>query len=219
MPSSFQGDVARVANHAEDMLKLADARHGDEYYSLPLCVLDAVFSIGVRYEAVRNVVARYCADASVRKTRQYGAPFPDRTDQESITRFCARLRSWGTSDQVADRLGSRQRTSTHPTSSILKAEAALRFAEQLRANRIEHLQDMAELSAGGIALAEGAVRTIPGQHSGISWSYFRMLSGTEDQVKPDRMLLGFVAAAVGRQVSTDTATQLVRGAAAALQSI
>src|SRR5437899_12596797 len=122
------------------MLDLATARHGEGYFyqSLPLCVLDAVYSIGVRYQAVRNVVANYCAHASIKQFRPYGSPFSQREDQESISSFCARLRGWGTPDQAAARLGSRQRTSTHPTSSILKAEAALRFAEQLRAYRIEY---------------------------------------------------------------------------------
>jgi hypothetical protein len=220
VPIASQYDIARLATYADSVLDLAHARHGEGYFyqSLPLCVLDAVFSLGVRYQAVRNVVARYCAEAGAKEFRQYGSSFPSRDQQESISSFCARLRSWGTFDQVAARLGSRQRTSTHPTSSILKAEASLRFAEQLRAHGIEYLQDMAELIAKRESEVEMAIRNIRGQGSGLSWNYFRMLSGSEDMVKADRMVLRFVATALGRHLMGEVAAELVRGAARALQT-
>jgi len=211
----FQDDGVHVARHADAVLDLAHARYGDEFFyqSLPLCVLDAVFSIGIRYQVVRNVVARYCAHAGVKEFRPYSSAAPARSEQESITSFCERLGSWGTADQVAARLGSRQRTSTHPTSSILKADAALRFAEQLRAHAIEHLQDMAALSAEKAAQVTRAICVIPGQDSGISWAYFQMLAGTEDLVKPDRMLQRFIQTAVGRDISSVAVTDIVRSAA------
>jgi len=55
-------EAMAVAAHAERVLPLATASLGDDYHyqSLPLCVIDAVFSIGVRYSGTRNVVARYC---------------------------------------------------------------------------------------------------------------------------------------------------------------
>src|SRR5262249_43224285 len=53
---------------------------------------------------------------------------------------------------------------------------------------------------------------------GLSWNYFRMLSGSEDTVKADRMVLRFVTAALGRRVGTELASELVRGAAATLHS-
>jgi hypothetical protein len=41
----------QVAQYAERVLPLHSASLGDEYYyqSLPLCVIDAVYSTGVRY--------------------------------------------------------------------------------------------------------------------------------------------------------------------------
>jgi hypothetical protein len=116
------------------------------------------------------------------------------------------------------RLGSRQRTSRHPTSSILKADASLRFGDQLRAHGIECLQDMADLSAARESAVETAIRAIRGQGSGLSWNYFRMLSGSEDLVKANRMVLRFVAAALGRPIASELASELVRGAASELHS-
>jgi hypothetical protein len=43
-----------VAEYASRLLALSDARLGNEYYynSISFCVIDAVFSIGVRYGSV-----------------------------------------------------------------------------------------------------------------------------------------------------------------------
>lgn len=175
MPAASQEDVARVAGYAAAVLDLAGP---DEqfYQSLPLCVLDAVFSINAVYQGVRNVIARYCAEASIRQFRDGLALLPQ-PEQESISCFCDRLEGWGTPDDVAARLGNRQRTLTPPPPSILKSEAAQRFADTLRGHGIEFMQDMAELSPQLETAIESTIRTIPGQGSGLTWDYFRMLSG------------------------------------------
>ena len=48
---TFEEDVSSVVDQATRVLSLEHARLGEEYFyqSLPLCVIDAVFSIGVRY--------------------------------------------------------------------------------------------------------------------------------------------------------------------------
>ena len=47
------------------------------------------------------------------------------------------------------------------------------------------------------------IRRLPGQSSGICFSYFRMLSGDDDRVKADRMLCRFVGAQIGLQRPAD----------------
>jgi hypothetical protein len=51
-------EADRVAAYADQYLNLAAARLGDGYHyaSLPLCVIDAVYSIGVLYEGVEAEV-------------------------------------------------------------------------------------------------------------------------------------------------------------------
>jgi hypothetical protein len=89
----------------------------------------------------------------------------------------------------------------------LKSEAAQRFAATLRAQGMEFMQDMAELSPERETAIESAIRTIPGQGSGLTWDYFRMLSGREDLVKADRMVLRFIAAELGtRSVASSPAS-------------
>jgi hypothetical protein len=213
-------DAALLARRIADVMDLSQARYGDEFFyqSLSLCALDAVFSIGVRWQAVRNVVARYCGHAGLQIFRPVGSAAPPLAEQESVSQFCARLAGWGSPDQIAAMLGSRQRTSTSGN-SILKAEATLRFAEQLRDQGIEYLQDMASLSPVVESLVLSRIRGIPGQGSGISWAAFRMLSGDEDQVKPDRMVSRFIRATLGREVTPESAVELVRGAALVLRGV
>ena len=53
------------------------------------------------------------------------------------------------------------------------------------------------------------MRRVPGQGSGISVAYWKMLSGDSEGVKPDRMILRFVERALGRKVFADDARRLL----------
>ncbi len=84
-------------------------------------------------------------------------------------------------EDAADALfGNRQRTSTR--SGILKAEAVRRFALALRDAGIDEFPD---LDDDRLAKAEAIARTIPGQRSGISFDYFRMLAGDDSLSIPE----------------------------------
>jgi hypothetical protein len=178
------------------------------YASLPLCVIDSVFSIGVRYESVRNVVERYCRRFGVPKQAPKGT-VPLREQQESITAFLIRVVPMHADQLAAEVFGNRQRTSAR--NGILKADAVVQFAGVLARHRIEHLQDV--LEASDLAAVEGDVRRIPGQASGLSWRYFLMLAGREDLVKPDRMIFRFLERVVGRPVGADEAQAMLTAAA------
>jgi hypothetical protein len=216
-PAPADAETALVLRACRDLLASADVVElGDEYFyaSLPLCVIDAVYSIGVRYASVRNVIRRYCAYAGVTcfcATR--GVP-PPRAEQESISAFVSRLRGHSDAELALTVFGNQQRTSTR--SGILKAGAVRRFAEALALHRIETLQDIRR--AADLAAIERDVRRVPGQTSGISWSYFLMLAGREDLVKPDRRILGFLSRALGRPARVDEARFLLAAAARELQA-
>lgn len=53
----------------ESIFDLASAALSPSYYydSLPYCIIDAVFSIGVRYTSTQNVVKSYCAYYGLRE--------------------------------------------------------------------------------------------------------------------------------------------------------
>jgi hypothetical protein len=211
----FNSNASIVVEHARTVLPLHAAALSDEYsyQSLPLCVLDAVFSINVKYSSTRNVVIRYCNQTSQRRIRSSIA-LPPQNEQESITSFCTRPEQADVARMAEQIYENRQRTSAK--GGILKAEAALRFANVLRTFGVEYLQDV-PLVANNVNF-ETAICSIPGQRSGISLQYFWMLTGSESFVKPDRMVIRFLESALAKTVSVTEAVDLLRDASSQLQT-
>lgn len=187
--------LVAAIRHALPALHSAALPEEYTYSSLPLCVIDAVFSIGVRYTAVRNVVTAFCAAQSPPWLRLAAEGVAERT----VCEFLAATATWSGDDLAARCFGgNRQRTSTR--AGILKADATVAFAQALVADGIDCFADLVDDDK--VNRAETAVRRIPGQGSGISFDYFLMLGGDESGVKPDRMICRFVASALGREAIT-----------------
>ncbi|MFZ1986535.1 MAG: hypothetical protein WAU91_19150, partial [Desulfatitalea sp.] len=191
-------DSELVSIYAERELTLASAVLSDEYYygSPTLCIIDAVYSIGVKYEGVQAVVRRYCEHFGINRFRHDRSSIPPMETQEPIGLLCARIDEFGPDRMSRDVFCNRQRTSTK--NGILKAEAVGRFAEILRSHGIEYFQNI------GTSLPDSSlerdIAKIPGQSSGISLKYFWMLAGSDDLIKPDRMIIRFLQDALGRTV-------------------
>lgn len=189
------------------VIPLTTVTLGDEYryQSLPLCVIDAVFSIGIKYVIVKNVITRYCT-----YTRQKPFRSCDKLSscdmQESINDFCSRPEQNDLATMALNVYGSRNRTSSR--NGILKAEAAILFARCLQKHGMQYLQDIHK----GIdnPQLEADIRTIPGQKSGLSLKYFWMLTGSDSLIKPDRMILRFLNEAISRHVSSQEALSLLQ---------
>ncbi|MFZ5690713.1 MAG: hypothetical protein ACOY5F_05605 [Pseudomonadota bacterium] len=181
---------AKVAELARQKLDLSAAALRDEHFyaSLPLCAIDAVFSIGVNYTATRNTVLRWAQSQSP----QWAIDRRLSAEDRSISEFLAALGT-ATADELANGpFGNRQRTSSR--NGILKTEAVRQFAISLRSAGIERFADVC--NEDKLSVAESAIRQIPGQKSGISFDYFLLLAG-QDFVKADRMICRFVASAAG----------------------
>jgi hypothetical protein len=178
------------------------------YDAVGLAIIDAVWSIGVRYQSVENVMARY------RAARLAGGGDPEADRPSDVRRF---IEACGGAEQFAARIGNRQRTST--TNGVLKAEAVLHEARMLEDEGVELAADLTGATPERLDHLQGRWSTVAGQGSGVSWRAFSMLVGLPE-VKPDRMIRRFVAAALGRPretaVSVDEARDLVLGAAACL---
>jgi len=183
------------------------------YQSLPLCVLDTIFSINAKYESTRKVVIRYCDHYGLQRVRKDPDTLPPIEDQESLSAFTEKITSLGVEEFAKTILANRQRTSTR--NGISKSEAVLRFAQVLQAHKVEYLQDVEAIQ--GKESFEKAVKEIPGQGSGITIRYFYMLAGSDDFVKPDRMVLGFLKEQTGRSCNPDQAQELLGRAANALR--
>lgn len=167
-----------------------------QYASITPAIIDAVYSIGVRYSGVRTAVGRYCETFRLTRFRPRRDCLPAPADQESVSKLCAHFEERGSDRMATEVFANRQRTSAR--NGILKAEAVWQFAQVLRQEGIEYLQDVPPIPNGDL---DEAIRAIPGQGSGISLRYFRMLIGAEDFIKPDRMILRFIEDATGRRTS------------------
>jgi hypothetical protein len=164
---------AKVAELARQRLDLAGATLRDEHFyaSLPLCAIDAVFSIGVRYTATRSTVVRWAQS----QIPQWAIDRRLSAENRSVSEFIAALGT-ATADELASGpFGNRQRTSSR--NGILKAEAVRQFAMALRSAGIERFADIGDENK--LLLAESTIRQIPGQKSGISFDYFLLLAGQD----------------------------------------
>ncbi len=192
-------DAAAVAAFCEENLILAGATLNDEYFyqSLPLCVIDAVYSIGVRYEGVRNVVRRYCEYFGLQEFREPRDRMPPAGSQQPLSALISKMDELGIVRFTEEVFQNRQRTSSR--SGISKSEAVFRFASVLGNDGINLLEDV-QPKASDEDL-DATLRRIPGQKSGISISYFFMLAGNEDLIKPDRWIIRFLRRCHGQVVT------------------
>jgi hypothetical protein len=163
-----------------------DAEH--EYASLPLCVIDAVFSMGAKYATTKLVPPRW-AQA---QTPQWPVHRREAGKEHSISEFLEATSPFTCDELATDVFKNRQRTSSK--SGILKAKAVTQYAAALQKAGIERFADCDDEAK--LELAEAYVKDIRGHSSGISFDYFRILIGHQT-VKADRMVCSFVARAAG----------------------
>jgi len=179
------------------------------YASLSTMLLDAIFSIGVHYGQVEAVVARHA------KCQQYNLRDSGEADPYPLPKLILEGTE-STAEQFAEKLGNRCRTSTR--SGILKAEAVIFAAETLVRHGIVDLSSWRSADEATLKVVERDFRAIKGQGTGVSWKYLSMLAGDDDQVKPDRMVVRYVEAALGREgVSPEEAAELLVAAATELR--
>ncbi len=201
-------EIRTIAAYCKKNLDLSHATLSEEYFynSLPCCVIDAVYSIGVTYTATRNVVKRYCDYFNLRKIRADMTALPAIEAQESITDFCNAYTNRGTSFFTDTVFMNRQRTST--VRGILKAEAVYDFCRVLQNHGVNYFQDVPKALSD--ATFESEIKMISGQKSGISLKYFFMLAGSDDMVKPDRMIIRFLERTLERRVGLEEAQLFIQ---------
>lgn len=181
-------------------LQLEGAKFSDSYYysSLSLCLIDSVFSIGVKYSSVKrvieHVVTKFDINRDRRKQHLDPMPLPDFVRIANV--------------ESSELFRNLQRTSTR--GGILKSEAVILAATALMGVGIKTIQDFQSCGEATLGKAESAFRNVKGQKSGISWSYLRMLAGDDNQVKPDRHVLRFIEKAIGLKVTLSQATELIQ---------
>ncbi|PQA60222.1 hypothetical protein [Siphonobacter curvatus] len=196
MPAQLTIDS--ITDFCLQKLDFSNPKLDPEYYyaHLPLCVVDSVFSMGVKYESVRNVVRRMEPLVGHTLFRDYGSLPTDPAQQISVAVFLEKIEHESPEKLALEIYQNKQRTSTQ--NGILKAEAVSRFLRVLNDFDVQYFQDVPRLITN--ADFEQQIKRIPGQASGICLSYFFMLAGNDQLIKPDRMVLAFLEAITAKTV-------------------
>ena len=175
------------------------------YSHLPLCVIDAVFSIGVKYEGVTNTVNKFCNYFQIDKH--------SKSQELTVSDILKKLEPY-TIEELAEKIyDNRQRTST--ANGILKAEAVNLFLNVLKQYNIETIIDVEKVSDS--ARFEADIKAIKGQTSGVCLKYFFMLAGNDDLIKPDRMIIRFLETITGQSFSLYNCQLILSGVANSLK--
>ena len=116
-------EIEILSARCKSELQLETAELGSEYgyHYLPLCVIDAVWSIGARYGGVRNVVSRYCSYFGLNDDNYQG--------QHCVQDLYLAMQEKGFDWFAQEVFQNAQRTSVR--NGILKSEAVNRFASVL----------------------------------------------------------------------------------------
>lgn len=199
-------DVAAVVAHCHNVLgDPAEWSTPDGYPDgLALCVLDSVWSIGIRYTSVRKVVARY-------RTAREGQGANPNTD--GLSDLTSHIAAVGGVDAWRTLVGTGHLTSSR--GGIFKADAVEQVSQAMLAHGLTSTADVRRAHADVLAAAERAWKAVRGQGSGISWRYMLLLTGAPE-VKPDRMICRFLEHAVNHYPGLDEAVAMVKAAAVEL---
>lgn len=183
------------------------------YASLPLCILDAVYSLGARYASVEALVGRYATHYEVPRYRASFDQLPPRDQQLTTAELIGQIDELGDERFAADVLDNRRRAWSS-YNAPLRSTAVRHAALVLDAQGVSVLQDMAGRDA--ISLRK-ALRTVPGWRSTDRGpAYLFMLAGDTSLVKPDRWVHRFIQRTFGHPVTDKEAQRLLAGAAEAL---
>lgn len=196
----MNGTIEHIVAYCRANFDLATIKDSEYvgYNTLTLCIVDSVFSIGIRYTIVENVIKRF---------QQHFPP-----ERQTLGHLLEAYSIRGVEGMANDVFCNRNRTS--PRSGILKAEAVLRFASVVSEFGAKTTLDALMLINN--SKFEDSIMAIPGQREGISLAYFYMLAGEKNMVKPDRMISRFLNNVTGHHYSSRECQQMVIQAAAIL---
>lgn len=169
------------------------------YKSAPICALNSVFSIGVKYASVKNVVNNFL---------HWLGDLPMETEittSEVLDRI-----GYRTDTELSGLLNNFQRTDTHEN-SILKSEAYILFLQVMQRFNVETCEDIARMVDDQDF--QSTIKSIRGQSSGLTLEYLFILARIESYVKVDRHITRFAQTATGKgNLSKEQIINIVRTA-------
>lgn len=131
----MEKEAQLISEFSKKNLDLVNPSLSDEYYysCLPLCVIDAVFSIGVTYSSTINTVKKFFDYFKFERFNiesRYSREYPPIEDQFSIDTFIRLFELTTPHRMVSEVFRNRQRTSSR--NGILKSDAVLLFSKALK---------------------------------------------------------------------------------------
>ncbi|MCM1285142.1 MAG: hypothetical protein NC213_08135 [Acetobacter sp.] len=175
--------MKEIINFLETNFNLDNYELPEEYnyFCLPLCLMDAIFSIGANYKSTQNVIDRFCDVNNLEIFKS------NTTENYTIKEFINYIEKIGIQSFAENIVKNTQRTSS--TNGILKAEAVFECAKVFDKNSIQTIDDFNSLLNADI---EKEFKSVKGQGSGITFSYLKILCGDEKVIKPDRHIIRFL---------------------------
>jgi hypothetical protein len=209
-------DAQILASHAEKDLCLETAMLSRAYYyqSLPFCIIDAIFSLGVRYGQVENVVCHVHKATKWPVFRPHGTPFPPELEQIKVADLLQAIESHPIPQQTLFQNHGYANPAKAANKRISKSDLVRRFAEVLIENKVDTFQSL--VSHKKPAELDKSLCALPALSRGVAVRYFRMLAGDDSQVKPDRMIQRFIESGINRKFSVDDSAKLVQETCAVL---
>ncbi|MCG9900892.1 MAG: hypothetical protein MH132_12880 [Hydrotalea sp.] len=162
-------DNKKFLKYCIDNLELDEADQFEDYFSsVPFCVMNSIFSINTKYEAVLNALNRFCKHFDLTLAHNVHGQIPPIEMQKFVSEIYNLIKDIDVNSLAADIFKNRQRTST--TNGILKADACVRFLKIIKGFGVEYYQDVPRLIDN--ETFEDCIKRIPGQSSGTSLKYF-----------------------------------------------
>ncbi len=201
----MESDAHEIALRCDKLFDLEHCKLPEEYYytGLPLCIIDSIFSIGSRYSSTRNTVIRYCNYYKLKRLRNEDSCV-DNCKQHTVSELRNNIESMGSENFANVVLKNRQRTST--INGVLKSEAVLQWTKIFEEYNIQYIIDIESRLDEDI---EQILLQVPGQKSGISLNYLRMLCGNDNMCKLDRHILRFLSENLERTIDDKEAQKIM----------
>lgn len=175
-----------------------------KYKSLPVCIIDCVYSLRANYNRVTlPIVERYASHYMAGDKYLAG---------DTVSMLLKHIEEMGGARAFADKVI--QNHQTLGRERIPKENVCCQLAEYLHYLRIDTLEDFQKFPSPG--LLESVVRSVKGMGD-AGTSYLFMLAGDRERCKADVHILRFVQEACGCGVSPEECQQIFTEAVGCLK--
>lgn len=179
----------QFAEYCEEHFDL-DHHVGYHYLSLPICIIDCVYSLRAKYEVITLPIVQRYADAFMDGDRFAAG--------DTISALIERIDTCGGPNGFAERVVKNHQKMGR--SLIPKEEVVYQLARYLKLLQIETLEDFQQFESP--ELLEVVIRAVKGiSDAGVN--YLFMLAGDPNRVKPDVHIHHSIVDACGRGVSNE----------------